>query len=32
MSFDANWAETEKNRRRWLAENGMYRQEDEHAS
>ncbi len=32
MGFDANWAETEKKKRRWLAENGMYRPEDEHAS
>jgi glutamate synthase (NADPH/NADH) large chain len=30
--FDPNWAATEEAHRKWLAENGMYREEDEHSS
>ena len=32
MTFDADWAQEETRRRKWLAENGMYREEDEHSS
>ncbi|MBZ0123518.1 MAG: glutamate synthase large subunit, partial [Roseovarius sp.] len=32
MTFDAEWAQEETRRRKWLAENGMYREEDEHSS
>ncbi len=31
-SFDDNWMAEEQARRAWLAENGMYREEHEHAS
>jgi len=30
--FDADWAAAEESRRAWMAENGLYREEDEHAS
>ncbi|MCB1362975.1 MAG: glutamate synthase large subunit [Rhodobacteraceae bacterium] len=30
--YDENWAAAEEARRRWLAENGMYSEADEHAS
>jgi len=32
MTFDANWAAAEEARRKWLAENGLYREEHEHSS
>ncbi|MCB1355850.1 MAG: hypothetical protein KDK53_04900, partial [Maritimibacter sp.] len=31
-NFDDNWMSEEEARRSWLAENGMYREEFEHAS
>jgi glutamate synthase (NADPH/NADH) large chain len=31
-SYDETWAATEQAKRTWLAENGMYREEDEHSS
>jgi len=31
-TYDAAWAQAEESRRKWLAENGLYREEDEHAS
>ncbi len=31
-TYDDNWMAEEQARRTWLAENGMYREEDEHAS
>ena len=30
--FDANWAAAEEAKRKWLAENGMYSEADEHSS
>ena len=30
--FDSNWAKAEEEKRRWVAENGLYREADEHAS
>jgi len=30
--FDAEWAHAEEARRTWMAENGLYKDEDEHAS
>ncbi len=30
--YDANWVREEEARRKWMAENGMYRDEDEHSS
>lgn len=30
--FDQDWVEAEKSKRAWMAENGLYRDEDEHAS
>ncbi|MGR3502726.1 glutamate synthase large subunit [Pseudaestuariivita sp.] len=30
--FDANWARAEEEKRRWMAENGLYSEEDEHSS
>ncbi|KNG93602.1 glutamate synthase large subunit [Pseudaestuariivita atlantica] len=30
--FDANWARAEEEKRRWMAENGMYSETDEHSS
>ncbi|MBF9045659.1 glutamate synthase large subunit [Rhodobacterales bacterium LSUCC0031] len=30
--FDANWAAAEEAKRQWMAENGMFREEDEHSS
>ena len=30
--YDANWVATETAKRAWMAENGMYREADEHAS
>ena len=30
--FDANWAQAEEQRRKWMAENSLYRDDDEHAS
>ncbi|MCY4180452.1 MAG: hypothetical protein OXD48_09290, partial [Litoreibacter sp.] len=30
--FDENWAAQEEAKRAWLAENGLYRAEDEHSS
>ncbi|MFD0980563.1 glutamate synthase large subunit [Tropicimonas aquimaris] len=30
--FDAAWAEAETAKREWMAENGLYREEDEHSS
>jgi glutamate synthase (NADPH/NADH) large chain len=31
-TYDENWAATEQAKRTWLAENGLYREEDEHSS
>ncbi|MFO1176581.1 MAG: glutamate synthase large subunit [Paracoccaceae bacterium] len=31
-TFDAQWVESEEQQRRWLAEHGLYRDEDEHSS
>ena len=30
--FDENWARAEEEKRRWMAENGLWREEDEHSS
>ncbi|QFT82952.1 Glutamate synthase [NADPH] large chain precursor [Roseovarius sp. THAF27] len=30
--FDANWASREEQKRKWMAENGMYSEEEEHSS
>ncbi|WP_422031702.1 glutamate synthase large subunit [Roseovarius sp.] len=30
--FDTNWAKNEEAKRKWLAENGMYSEEEEHSS
>ncbi|MFC6686331.1 glutamate synthase large subunit [Jhaorihella thermophila] len=30
--YDANWVREEEARRKWMADNGMYREEDEHSS
>ncbi|MEQ8898715.1 MAG: glutamate synthase large subunit [Roseovarius sp.] len=30
--FDSNWARNEEAKRKWLAENGMYSEEEEHSS
>ncbi len=30
--FDTNWAKSEEAKRKWLAENGMYSEEEEHSS
>ncbi|WP_284260710.1 glutamate synthase large subunit [Roseicyclus amphidinii] len=31
-TYDATWAAAEEAKRRWMAENGMFREEDEHSS
>ena len=31
-SYDTNWARAEAEKRKWMAENSLYRDEDEHAS
>ena len=31
-TYDASWAAAEEAKRRWMAENGMFREEDEHSS
>ena len=31
-SYDTNWARAEAVKRKWMAENSLYRDEDEHAS
>ncbi|WP_238365074.1 glutamate synthase large subunit [Mesobacterium pallidum] len=31
-NYDANWAAEEENRRKWMAENSLYREEEEHSS
>ncbi|MDY6860983.1 MAG: hypothetical protein SWN98_16785, partial [Pseudomonadota bacterium] len=30
--YDENWVAAEEAKRKWMAENGLYREEDEHAS
>ena len=30
--FDANWARAEEEKRRWMAENGLYSETEEHSS
>ncbi|HHI69459.1 MAG TPA: glutamate synthase large subunit, partial [Rhodobacteraceae bacterium] len=32
MNYDVNWAKEQENQRRWLAENGMYSEAEEHSS
>ena len=32
MNYDENWVAAEEAKRAWMAENGLYRDEDEHAS
>ena len=32
MTYDATWAAAEEAKRKWLAENGMYSEEEEHSS
>ena len=32
MTLSADWADQEARRRAWMAENTLYREEDEHAS
>ena len=31
-TYDADWAAEEEKRRAWMAQNTLYREEDEHAS